>query len=202
MARNDIQNKTSKKDEGPNPKLYVRGGDEVKRKSPIRHKVKTHTRKGKRVNSFIRGSENPVIQTRKRIIKVKNQNQEPVFIMDDAPHLTKYHPEAQKLVWMSPERFSELVPPLLFVDEGSLSRVKEKIQKGEPQEPLWMEVNPYSDRTLYKHEGRHRALASEQTGIKKIPVIVYFRHDGDFVKPFPDFSVNKLKPFTEHRPYG
>ena len=168
------------------------------RKSPIRHRVKSYNREGKSVRSFERGKGiQPVkLKIRKKVLGKH------IFIMEDAPHLTKYHPEAQKLVWMEPERFSKLVPPLIFVDKGSLSRIKGKIQKGEPQEPLWMEVNPYSDRVLHTHEGRHRALASTQLGVKKIPVIVYFKYKRDFVKPFPDFSVSELKPFSKHRPYG
>ena len=39
------------------------------RKSPIRHKVKSHTRKGKKVISFMRGSGKQKLQTKKRLIK-------------------------------------------------------------------------------------------------------------------------------------
>lgn len=170
----------------------------MKRKSPIRHRVKSHNREGKSVRSFERGKGvQPVkLKIRKKVLG------KPIFIMEDAPHLTKYHPEAQKLVWMEPERFSKLVPPLIFVDKGSLSRIKGKIQKGEPQEPLWMEVNPISDRVTHTHEGRHRALASAQIGVKKVPVIIYFKDHRGFRPLSSYFSVDDLKPFSDSRPYG
>jgi len=41
----------------------------TKRKSPIRHRVKTHTRNKKRVNSYVRGSGRLDVRARRRLVK-------------------------------------------------------------------------------------------------------------------------------------
>jgi len=46
----------------------------IKRKSPVRHKVKTHTRKSKRVNSYVRGSGKSKVQTKRKVTKLSDRN--------------------------------------------------------------------------------------------------------------------------------
>ena len=117
------------------------------------------------------------------------------YKMAEALHLTAYHPECQKLVWMPPERFLRMVPPVHFFDKGSLDFIIDKLKKGESLEPLWVDVDPYTGEVT-NHEGRHRAASSWILGIEEIPVIIFYRHNYDRI---PLKKAEKFRiPIREH----
>jgi hypothetical protein len=77
-----------------------------------------------------------------------------------------------KIVMMSPTTYLAKVRPLKFdadgVTQDNIDELKRMILKGHPLDPLKI----YADG---KEDGRHRAYAAKQLGIKKVPVVVWPR---------------------------
>jgi len=94
------------------------------------------------------------------------------FRVKETPGLTGYKPHAQKLVWMPPERFLELVPEPGIWSEDHIRYLKEAMLRGEEIEPLFVDVFSNTCK-VWRHEGRHRARAAMELGIEKVPVIIY-----------------------------
>lgn len=69
---------------------------------------------------------------------------------------------------MKPSEFLEKAPKI-HLDRDSIENIKKVIRKGEKIENLWLE---YRENKLEEHEGRHRAKALQELGIKKIPVFL------------------------------
>ena len=118
------------------------------------------------------------------------------FVVAKAPHLTKWHPESQKLVWMNPRKFLE-VTPLTYYDRGQLKKLKDRLRKGLPLDPLWMDV----DKTgfIWAHEGRHRAKAAIDLEIMKVPVILYHNRTTEGKTRYYDIEKREIKPVTVDR---
>ena len=171
------------------------------RKSPFKHLVKSHLRKGKRVYAFWRGHGLPrkAPFRQRTLVQYQNPNVKPKFIQAKVPHLTKWHPESQKIIQMDPLDFLKLtLPPARWdidISDSTIDKLKEMFKKGRPIEPLWMDVD-ITRKKVDNHEGRHRALAAHRVGIEKVPVIVYYRDKGSYVDisqtPVPD--IKEIKP--------
>ncbi len=98
------------------------------------------------------------------------------FNMDKADYLFKFRPKTQKVILMDTDLFLANVPQDPFKDRKRTERLKRKI-KTSSMDPLYLDVDIDTCR-IQRHEGRGRATASRELGIKKIPVILYFEEDG------------------------
>jgi murein DD-endopeptidase MepM/ murein hydrolase activator NlpD len=79
-----------------------------------------------------------------------------------------YSKEGGRITWMSPEEFLAKVPQKLRLDrksEKTVEHFKDKIKKGKKLNPLAIFPNNGGQ------DGRHRAMAAKELGIKKVPVI-------------------------------
>ena len=80
------------------------------RKSPTRHRVKSHTRKGKRVNSFLRGSGNQKVQTKRMKVKIKKEKKEhPWLTTKQTKQIVKDH-EMKKEKVQKPKKWKVFHP--------------------------------------------------------------------------------------------
>lgn len=83
-------------------------------------------------------------------------------------HESNWHDRAAggKMTHMSPEKYLSSVRPLTIDDESreTIDHLKDHIKKGGKLDP----VHIYADG---KEDGRHRAHAAKELGIKKIPVL-------------------------------
>jgi hypothetical protein len=70
-----------------------------------------------------------------------------------------------KLTWMTPSAFLSRVPPLDEADKKLVKKHKKQLKKGEKMKPLAI----YADG---EPNGRHRAEAAKELGIKRVPVLV------------------------------
>ncbi|MFH1546881.1 MAG: hypothetical protein ABIC57_00165 [bacterium] len=95
------------------------------------------------------------------------------YKMAKAEYLFTHKPRSQILKWMSPKEFLSLVPPTRYSKETT-QELKEKIRKGTPLDPLFLDIDIDSCNVM-QHEGRHRAKAAIELDIKKIPVILYHK---------------------------
>jgi len=99
-----------------------------------------------------------------------------------APHLRKFHPEAQVEVLMTPTEFlgkAHYAPSL--ISRKSVERLKDEIERGKEIEPVFLDIDIDTGKIL-NHEGRHRAIALKELGIRELPVIQYMKRKGEFVK--------------------
>ena len=139
------------------------------------------------------------------------------YKMDKTPHLMKYREKSRKLIWMDPKTFNDLAVPEITaegirkhkismskadkywdIDEEtgrgySKSKLKDilpKLKKGKKMDPLYLDVDIDNCRVT-SHEGRHRAWAAQKLGIKKVPVLVFFRKDKDFIEEFYELKDTK-----------
>jgi hypothetical protein len=76
-----------------------------------------------------------------------------------------------KIVWMTPDKFLQLVPPLSSPDSEKMKDFEEKMRKNHPIDFLVLWVNKDNDQVA-SHEGRHRATVAKKLGIEKIPVLI------------------------------
>ena len=156
------------------------------RKSPVKHRVKQHIRKGKSVRSFERGKGTNLIKLK---FRKKVQTQTPVinWNIKASEKLIAGQPKDLRtrasIVWMTPNEFLSNCPAVGTVsrsadtmlewdyDSGSLKYLREKIQRGESMDIPFLDYN----KMVYgypSHEGRHRAFVAKQIGIKKVPVLI------------------------------
>lgn len=105
-------------------------------------------------------------------------------------------PRAVKLVEMHPQDFLDLAAPMTFAPER-VDFLKKVIGNGEVMALPYIEMTVMEDRTcrITGHEGRHRAEASRQLGIDRIPVVFYLRErvqdkDGIYHYPFLDWAAD------------
>jgi len=79
-----------------------------------------------------------------------------------------YKSEGGKLVYMSPDDFLNKVRPLKIDDDSreNIDMLKQHISQGKTLDPLIIYKNG-------KEDGRHRAYAAKELGIKRVPVIVF-----------------------------
>lgn len=132
------------------------------------------------------------------------------YNLDEDSHLLNYRKGSQKLVWMDPKTFNDLAIPFATVEKfkeqnipkkdyeknweidketkrgyykPKLENIMPKIKKGKKIDPLYLDVD-IDDCSVKSHEGRHRAYASQKLGIKKIPVVIFFRKNGDFIEEY------------------
>ena len=80
--------------------------------------------------------------------------------------------EKVSIKWISPDEFLKetSVYEHLRPYEGERKlKLKEKLSNKVPLDPLWISYDKKGE--LWGCQGRHRALASKEMGIKKIPVL-------------------------------
>lgn len=92
--------------------------------------------------------------------------------------------EADKalVMHMTPDDAKKLFPPVsdppLRYFKKSIETLKDRIKKGAPINPPWLEVclniedRGYCRTWVVDHEGRHRIEAARLSGVSKIPVIL------------------------------
>ena len=91
----------------------------------------------------------------------------------------------QKLVWMTPARYLNLVDPQFgpsspAFSDRSIDFLKEAVRAGRTFAPLSItgrEIEDYGDYRLRQHEGRHRAWLAKAWGVPKVPVFIKFLRD-------------------------
>ena len=99
--------------------------------------------------------------------------------LEDATYLFNYNEYSQIRKAVTPEKFLSLAPDISF-NEGIISDLEEKIERKQPLDPLFVDIDIHGN--ILDHEGRHRAEASRRIGVNKVPVIFYCRgSDGSFV---------------------
>jgi len=83
-----------------------------------------------------------------------------------------------RLVWMSPTQYLNSVKELVIDEESreTIDGLKDRMEKG-------LDVDPLQINTDGKEDGRHRANAARELGIKQVPVIDYRRSD-DFKRDY------------------
>jgi len=102
-----------------------------------------------------------------------------------------WHPESQKIVEMTPEQYLSLTPKADFTtyNTKNLKTLKRKMRNHEELDMPFLDVNNLNRVT--SHEGRTRAQAAKELGIKKIPVILYARgEDGRNWEPASTLTTN------------
>ena len=93
-------------------------------------------------------------------------------------HLFGYNPDSQILIWMKPSEFLDKVPKLStkYWKHSStrtiVNELKDKMEKRVPIDPLFLDIDTINCKVT-NHEGRHRAVAAEEAGISRVPVIIY-----------------------------
>lgn len=89
-----------------------------------------------------------------------------------------HNPDSQILVWMKPSEFLDKASKLSQRHWKSSSviavvdKLADKMKKNVPIDPLFLDIDTVSC-TVVGHEGRHRAVAAEKAGIRRVPVIMY-----------------------------
>ena len=103
---------------------------------------------------------------------------------------------------MSPKDFLELVPPEPFNNKNTRNFLKKQIETEKGLEPTFLDVDVDKCKVL-SHEGRNRAIVSQELGIKKIPVVIFnkeFNKDASFLGSrglyFPTKRKNKCNKFV------
>jgi len=104
------------------------------------------------------------------------------FKMARSDNIFDFKPKKQSYRKMSPTEFLRLAPDTQFSPKR-VNELKTKIKKGE-MDVLFFDVDVDSCQVL-DHEGRHRAKASQELGIKEVPVVLFNREfdpeaDGGF----------------------
>ena len=155
------------------------------RKSPVRHKVKSHTRKGKRVDSFLRGSgKPPKIQTKRRIRKIdkhplSREEQRYEKLLDKQ---AKIRYEYEQGIWSKDGRDVELAKVQKKIDELTGEPIK-KINVGDRVivskigEEHGVELGRHDSGRVTKilDSGDYRVEYVDKGGyVKKIPLLKEF----------------------------
>lgn len=97
-----------------------------------------------------------------------------------------YHPESQVHMWIEPDMyFSPLTKygrnPIEYglenncmMDRERVDEVKAIMQQKQPLDATWYDVDITTGKVT-NQEGRHRAYAAHELGIKRIPLTIFFR---------------------------
>ena len=126
---------------------------------------------------------------------------------------TGYREKSRRLVWMRPEKFLNLATSTIKLDDtkytryseeiydsGSLEKIKKRLKSELELDPLFLDVD-FDTGRVSQHEVRHRAFVAHQLGIKKIPVLIYYRKQGEFIEeygiPLQKIPLIKLQPERE-----
>jgi hypothetical protein len=101
-----------------------------------------------------------------------------------------FREDGGRLIYLTPDQYIAAVRPLRMDDESreNIDLLKEHIQSGKTLDPLLI-------RASGKEDGRHRAYAAKELGIKEVPVIVY----GDQFKDVPSATTPSI---LESRKYS
>jgi len=106
---------------------------------------------------------------------------------DQDANIIGYRPKSEKLMWMTPQQFRSLTTDPISYDEPSLTKLKQRMKRGDPIDACWLDVDSKTWR-VQRHEGRHRAKAAQELGIEKIPVILFSKdgYEWDSSDKLPD----------------
>ena len=94
------------------------------------------------------------------------------LVIKNEPAFFGHKTSSQDYKVMTPNKFLSLVPPEPFKNKEHQEKITDSIKQGKPLEPAFLDVDIDSCKVL-SHEGRNRAIASKNAGIKKYPVIIY-----------------------------
>lgn len=139
----------------------------------------------------------------------------PQYVMatgeDQDARLLDWHPESQHLLWIDPRVYlSEIARDLgpgysqrdvsYGVIERKIGELRDRMRDGLPIDALWVdaELNEEgTDTKIVRQEGRHRAWAAIDLGIRSVPVITYFRSADGYYHDLKDepLDLKKVHPW-------
>ena len=98
----------------------------------------------------------------------------PLASKEDQQNFTGYEGWKAKLIWMTPDKFLHLAPPLpdYAMNEKSYWDLRKRMKEKLPLDFLVLTVNPKTKKVT-SHEGRHRAKVAKELGVEKIPVLIW-----------------------------
>ncbi len=99
-----------------------------------------------------------------------------IFHYNDPPLYgeSDYQRRGGKVYLIPPKRFLKVVPKLRIDDESrdNIDDLKRLIASGKKIDPLVLFVTDTKTQVVKGHDGRHRAVAAIELGIKTVPVII------------------------------
>lgn len=80
------------------------------------------------------------------------------------------------------------------LDERRTQVLKDRIKEGIAFDPPFLDFDVALEE-ITAHEGRHRAKAAKELGIKEYPVLIFFRQSGEFI----DVNAEAQKLFEDYK---
>lgn len=121
-------------------------------------------------------------------------------------HLFEYNPDSQFLIWMKPSEFLDKTSKLsqkYWTSSSArtiINELTDKMKKHIAIDPLFLDIDTVNCKVT-NHEGRHRAVAAEEAGIARVPVIIYLMDNDKNRISAKDYLQNgcKCNYFNAHR---
>jgi hypothetical protein len=133
------------------------------------------------------------------------------FVIDENSSLLKEDPDYFDLILVKPEDFlAQTTDPQCFINnrlcgglhkEESLNNLMDRMRKGLPITPPYIDVLinydhnyiPYRNGKVRQHEGRHRAIACIEVGIKLMPLLIFYFDQVENSNTFSGMQSYKIK---------
>lgn len=111
--------------------------------------------------------------------------QKSIMKFESNEELFGYKPDSQLLIWMKPSEFldkaSKITHTTSHYQQTIVKKLVDKMKEDKPIDPLFLDIDVVNCQVT-DHEGRHRAMAAEEIGISRVPVIIYLKNDqGDYI---------------------
>lgn len=180
-----------------------------KRRSPVRHIVRKHTRNGKTVKTHFRGSRALSWAEHRRRVRLKQKKEKKTYVPGTKIPIewNTYKRDAQQRIYMHPLDFLALATPPKFgktrsrpygFSKHSLGGIEKALSAGEPFWSLRLDVD-VDERAVVGHEGRHRAFWAWKKGLTSLPVVVWHERDGSVINVDKRIDVSKMKSEAKHK---